>query len=117
VLRWRFDEGEFERCVQEGKMKVSRLIEVRLTESGGEWCPRCSTCLAPTTLTEDRTSRCNCVLQDTPPNVDIHLTKDRGKKSRDTVEDTLLQPQVFHHSHRETTRLFFMVVREGVTDA
>ena len=46
-----------------------------------------------------------------------HLTDPaRGKQPRDTSEDALLQLQTLHHSHREETHLFFMTVREGVTD-
>jgi hypothetical protein len=41
----------------------------------------------------------------------------RGKKSPDTAEDALLQLQALHRSHRETTRLLLMAVREGATDA
>ena len=43
--------------------------------------------------------------------------KARGKQPRDTAEDALLQLRALHHSHREATRLFLMVVREGATDA
>ncbi len=39
--------------------------------------------------------------------------KTRGKETRDrSTEDT----QVLHHTHRETTLLFLMVVGEGITD-
>jgi hypothetical protein len=41
----------------------------------------------------------------------------RGKQPPDTAEDALLQLQALHPSHRETTRLLLMTVREGATDA
>jgi hypothetical protein len=41
-----------------------------------------------------------------------------GKQPRDTVaEDALLQMQALHLTHSEVTRLFFMVIKEGATDA
>ena len=44
--------------------------------------------------------------------------KVRGNQSRDTTtKDTILQHlESLHHSHREVTRLFLMVIREGDTD-
>ena len=41
-----------------------------------------------------------------------------GNQPRDTVtEDALLQLQALHLTHSEETRLFFMTIKEGVTDA
>jgi hypothetical protein len=43
--------------------------------------------------------------------------KAMDKQPRDTAaKDALLQIQTLHHSHREATRLFLMVVREGGTN-
>jgi hypothetical protein len=41
-----------------------------------------------------------------------------GKERLDTAaEGALLQLQALHHTHREATRLFLMVARQGATDA
>ncbi len=70
-----------------------------------------STHPVPRTLTEGHTSRCICVLQDTPENVGRQKA-DLGHNQRRASE-----LQTLHHSHREVTRLYLMAVREGDTDA
>ena len=43
--------------------------------------------------------------------------KGRAKQPKKRWQDALQQLQALRHSHREATRLFLMVAREGATDA